>query len=200
MKPIRFAAILLGLALSFAARAADAPSLYHEDTFQPLTSDRKARAVGDLITVQVYEDASATSSADTTTGRAADVGAQVSLPLPHTSPFHGNHQAGASTSNDFSGKGQTERSGRVVAQITVPVVGRSPNGDLVIAGTQELEINGEKQRIHIEGRVRSADVSATNTVLSSRVADARLSVVGDGTLNDQQKPAWWQRLLTMFGL
>ena len=192
--------LLCALAAAQPAHANDGKSLYDEKKFQSLTADRKARQVGDLITVQVYEDATAVSSADTSTGRSADVGVGVTLPLPHTSPFHGTHSAHATTDNDFSGQGQTQRSGRVVAQLTVPVVAVADNGDLSIAGTQELEINGERQKIHIEGRVRALDITQANTVLSTHVAGAKLSIAGDGTVNDQQKPGWWQRLLTFFGV
>jgi len=194
------AAALSACAATISSRAADGRSLYREESFQPLTADHRARRVGDLLTIMVYEDASAVSTADTSTGRDADVGVTVTLPLPHTSPFHGTHKAGAGTSNDFRGQGQTERSGRVVAQLTVPVIAVSANGDLAIAGTQQLEINGEKQAIHIEGKVRAVDVTASNTVPSTRVAEARLSIAGDGTVTDQQKPGWWQRLLTLFGV
>jgi len=194
------AALLCALAGAPAAHAVDGKSLYDEKKFQSLTADRKARHVGDLITVQVYEDATAVSSADTSTGRNADVGVGLTLPLPHTSPFHGTHGAHATTDNDFNGTGQTQRSGRVVAQLTVPVVAVADNGDLSIAGTQELEINGERQKIHIEGRIRPLDVTQANTVLSTHVAEARLSIAGDGTVNDQQQPGWWQRLLTFFGV
>ena len=192
--------VLATLAIASPAQATDGKSLYDEKKFQSLTADRKAHQVGDLITVQVYEDATAVSSADTTTGRSADVGVGVTLPLPHASPFHGTHSAHATTDNDFNGQGQTQRSGRVVAQLTVPVVAVADNGDLDIAGTQELEINGERQKIHIEGRVRGLDVTQANTVLSTRLAGVRLSIAGDGTVNDQQQPGWWQRLLTLFGL
>ena len=200
MKLARIALAAAACAVVAPSWAGDGRSLYHEDSFQPLTSDRKAHHVGDLITVLVYEDASASTSADTSTGRDADVGVNLTLPLPHTSPFHGTHSAAAGTNSTFNGQGQTGRSGRVVAQLTVPVVGLTDNGDLDIAGTQVLEINNEKQTIHIEGKVRAVDVSAANTVLSTRVSEARLSIAGDGTLADQQKPGWWQRLLTWFGV
>ena len=200
MKLQRIAAFAAGILAAWPLWASDGPSLYREDSFRSLTADRKAHAVGDLITVVIAEDASASTSADTSTGRDADVGVTLQLPLPHTSPFHGTHSASAGTNNSFSGTGQTERNGRVVAQLTVPVVGVSPNGDLEIAGTQQLEINSEKQTIHIEGRVRALDVNQANTVLSTRVAGAKLSIVGDGTVNDQQKPGWWHRLLTLFGI
>ena len=194
------AALAATLMVALPCWATDGRSLYHEDSFQSLTADRKAHKLGDLVTVVVYEDASASSTADTSTGRDADVGVTVQLPLPHNSPFHGTHTASAGTNNTFSGTGATERSGRVVAQLTVPVTGLAPNGDLLIAGTQQVEINNEKQSIHIEGRVRTVDITESNTVLSTRVAQAQLSIVGDGTVTDQQKPGWWHRLLTLFGV
>ena len=200
MNPRILCVLLCALAGALPAHATDSKSLYDEKKFQSLTADRKARQVGDLITVQVYEEASATSSADTSTGRNADVGVGLQLPLPHTSPFHGTHSARATTDNNFNGTGQTQRSGRVVAQLTVPVVAVADNGDLLIAGTQELEINGERQKIHIEGRIRALDVTPANTVLSTHVSGAKLSIAGDGTVNDQQQPGWWQRLLTFFGI
>src|SRR5207245_2200204 len=110
------------------------------------------------------------------------------------------YQAGLATRNDFEGRGSTQRSGRVLGQLTVGVQQVLPNGDLQLAGTQELEINGERQMIRLEGRVRPQDVSDANTVLSTRVADARIAFVGDGVLAERQQPSWWHRLLTWFGL
>jgi flagellar L-ring protein precursor FlgH len=75
-----------------------------------------------------------------------------------------------------------------------------PSGDLVVAGEQLLEINNESQRISVEGRVRPQDVSDTNVVLSSRIANARIRYAGQGDLSDRQRPAWWQRFLTLFGV
>ena len=69
-----------------------------------------------------------------------------------------------------------------------------------MAGEQLLEINGEKQTIRAEGRVRPRDVTEQNIVLSSRMAEAKLAFVGDGVLGDMQRPRWWQRLLGLFGI
>jgi flagellar L-ring protein precursor FlgH len=84
--------------------------------------------------------------------------------------------------------------------LTVTVKGVAENGDLLIAGEQLLEINNERQQIKVEGRVRPHDISDVNTVLSTRIADAKISYVGDGDLADRQRPSWWHRLLTWFGL
>ena len=181
------------LLASMAAHAAPAVSLYDESQYRALTADRKARAVGDLVTVLIYENTSASTTADTNAGRSADVSASLKTPSR-------DRQVGLATNNDFEGRGSTQRSGRVLGQLTVTVRGVQPNGDLLLGGVQELEINGEKQTIKLEGRVRSQDINDTNTVLSTRIADARISLVGDGVLAERQKPSWWHRLVTWFGL
>jgi flagellar L-ring protein FlgH len=182
-------ALMLGVVLA----PVWAGTLYDPASYQSLTADRKARRAGDLVTVMIYENASASTTADTSAGHDAALSAAA-----HAGSRE--RRAGLGTGNDFEGRGRTERSGRVLGQLTVAVQEVAPNGDLLLAGVQELEINGEKQVIRLEGRVRSQDVSDANTVLSTRVADARISFAGDGVLAEHQKPSWWHRLLTLFGL
>lgn len=176
-----------------AARPRVRGSLYSDAQYQSLTSDRRRFQVGEVLTVLVYEESTATSSADTGANRDSQVG--VALALPHRS-----RSASLGMNNDFNGVGRTQRAGRVLAQITVLVREVLPNGDLRVGGEQLLEINGEKQTIRAEGRVRPRDVSEQNVVLSSRLAEAKLAFVGDGVLGDLQRPGWWQRFLTLFGL
>jgi flagellar L-ring protein precursor FlgH len=179
--------------LAFQQAPAGADSLYRPGTYQALTSDLRMRHVGDLMTVMVYENASASSAADTSTARAANVGVAV------RADRHA-HDGSIATSNQLDGRGRTQREGRVLAQLTVVIKEILPSGDLVVAGEQLLEINNESQRISVEGRVRPQDVSDTNVVLSSRIANARIRYAGQGDLSDRQRPAWWQRFLTLFGV
>lgn len=172
---------------------AAADSLYQPSTYQPMTSDLRPRKAGDLITVMVYENASASSTADTSAGRDATVG--IALQSPHKS-FSGAIKSG----NQTDGRGRTQREGKVLAQITVAIVAIGTNGDLFVRGEQMLEINNEKQQISVEGRIRPQDVSDTNVVQSTRLANARIRYSGEGDLSDKQRPAWWQRFLTMFGV
>jgi flagellar L-ring protein precursor FlgH len=172
---------------------AQADSLYRRGSYQALTSDLRMRHVGDLLTVMVYENASASSAADTTTARAANVGVQL------RADNHA-HSGSVATQNELDGRGHTQREGRVLAQLTVVIKEILPSGDLVVAGEQLLEINNESQRISVEGRVRPQDVSDTNVVLSNRIANARIRYSGQGDLSDRQRPAWWQRFLTLFGV
>jgi flagellar L-ring protein FlgH len=168
-------------------------SLYSEGSFQSLTSDRRLHRVGDLITVLIYENASASSSADTGAMRDGSVGVNVA----RTAVVR---NVGVNTSNEFSGVGRTQRAGRILAQLTVTVQDVAANADLMLAGEQQLEINGEKQVIRLEGRVRPRDVTELNTVMSTRIADARIAFIGDGVVADRQRPGWWQYVLGLFGL
>lgn len=183
--------VFLLLASANGATAGD--SLYRPDTYQALTSDLRARRIGDLITVMVYESASASSTANTTAARDANVGLNV----------QGSGErwdARINAGNQMDGRGRTEREGKVLAQITVSIRAIGERGDLTIAGEQVVDINNERQQISIEGQVRPQDVSDTNVVLSTRIANARIRYSGQGDVSDKQRPAWWQRLLSLFGV
>jgi len=173
---------------------AQAQSLYDESTFRPLTADNKAYRVGDVLTIQVVESAAASANADTATRRSNDISA--GLTRAHT-PAIG---VGLGNSGEFDGGGKTTRTGKLLAQLTVSVKQVLPNGDLQVAGEQLLLINDEQQRINVEGRVRPQDISDNNVVLSSRLAAARITYVGDGDLAERQKPAWWRQMLDWMGL
>lgn len=181
------------LAALCALGPASATSLYQPVSYQSFTSDLRPRRVGDLITVMVYESSSASSTANTSAGRDASVGVEVQ-------GGGQSHGAAARSNNQMDGRGRTVREGRVLAQITVAIRQIADGGDLLIAGEQLLEVNNERQQIKLEGRVRPQDVSDANVVLSTRIANAKISYAGEGDLANIQRPAWWQRFLTLFGL
>lgn len=185
------AAALLG------ASASGAVDLYREGDYRPLTADARAHRVGDSLTVLVMETSSAASTADTTSKRKTDLG------------ITGLWDVGLSTkkgeialdaNNGFGGAARTQRSGRLLAQITVTVTGIEPNGDLRVAGDQLVDINDEQQKIRIEGRVRRHDIGENNAVVSNRIAEAKIYYSGEGTLSEGQRPGFLSRVLTWLGL
>lgn len=184
---------ILALSLTALLPAAQAQSLYDAQTFRPLTADSKAFRVGDIVTIQVIENASATANADTDLKRSNSAGAQ--LNFRSTTPIAGAH---ATAEGQFDGGGQTARTGQLLAEISVTVREVLPNGDLLVSGEQLLVINEEQQRIDVEGRVRPADITDQNVVQSNRVADARITYVGEGDLASRQKPGWWHHFLDLF--
>lgn len=186
---------LAWLVLSTVAVAAHGQSLYEESSFKAPAADVKARRVGDVLTVQVLENSAASANADTGTRRSNNL--SVGVTHPNNGPGLG---ASIAAGGEFDGGGRTARAGKLLAQLTVSVKEVLHNGDLRIAGEQSLLINEEQQRINLEGRVRPQDVSDGNVVLSSRIADAKITYVGEGDLAARQKPAWWRQVLDWMGL
>lgn len=193
-RPLPVAAVTQREAEGGTVKAPRRTSLFADGRFQALTADRRGFKVGDLVTVMIYENASASSSADTGASRDAGVGVTLTRPSRPTSSLSG------STTNDFTGAGRTQRSGRILAQLTVAVKEVLSNQDLILVGEQQLDINGERQMIRLEGRVRPKDINELNTVPSSRVAEAKITFMGDGVVGERQRPGWWQQFLTLFGL
>jgi flagellar L-ring protein precursor FlgH len=175
-------------------RGASAESLYRAESYRPLTADNKAFRLGDVLTVQILENSSATTNADTSSRRKN--GLTADLTRAHIPTVN----LGASVGGEFDGGGRTQRAGRLLAQITVTVQEVLPNGELRVAGAQMLTINEEQQRIQLDGRVRPQDISDGNLVLSTRLADARITYVGEGDLSDRSRRAWWRRFLDAVGL
>lgn len=184
---------LLPLLLALCAGPAAADNLYNERTYRPLASDKRAHLPGDVLTVMIYESSSALTSADTQLQRRNDIG------IAARADRH-QHSASVGANNSFDGGGTVQRAGKLLAQMTVTVTGVASNGDLLVQGEQLLEINQDKQRIRVQGRVRPLDVSDTNTVMSYRLADARISYLGDGDLAERQRPGIWSRLFTWVGI
>lgn len=185
---------LSGMVLAAAAACAQADSLYKPHSFQALTSDRKAAAVGDVLTVQVVENSSATTTADTATRRSS--GAGLAIDSTRGSSLHARLDA----HGDFDGGGSTRRANRFLAALTVSVREVLPNGDLRVEGEQVLSLNEERQTVRVQGRVRRIDISEGNIVLSSRLADAQITLVGDGDLTERQRRSWWKRAIDWMGL
>ncbi|GAB7541605.1 flagellar basal body L-ring protein FlgH [Cupriavidus sp. 8B] len=196
LRQTRFAgAVLLALCTMGNITQASAESLYGEQTYRPLIADNKAFRVGDVITVQVYENSSATTSTDTTSQRKNNLNVGVNT-LPTGRQFGGS----VAVSGDFDGGGTTQRANKLLATLTVSVREVLPSGDLKVGGEQLLTVNDEQHKVTVEGRVRPQDISDGNVVLSTRLAEAHINYVGDGELSDRQRRAWWRKLLDLLGL
>jgi len=162
-----------------------------------LFADPKAANIGDVLTVIIAESASATNQTATSTDKSNQ--AQVSSTVPGAGnilSFIPLHSLQSSASNQYQGRASTSRSAQLTARITVTVVGKKPNGDLIIEGSRNLKINGETEAIYLSGTVNPASVAADNTILSSSVGDLQLEYTGKGTLTQGSRPGLFVRLLS----
>jgi len=187
------AVLVAALTTSLSVCIAHAEGLYREDSYRSLIADNKAYRVGDVLTVQVFENSTATSTADTGTRRKNALNAS----LTHGPKTVG--QTGIGVDSDFDGGGTTQRTNRVLATISVTVREVFPNGELKVAGEQMLTVNEELQKVSLEGRVRPLDISEGNIVLSTRLADARITYLGEGDLAERSQRAWWRKFLDAVG-
>jgi len=164
-------------------------------------SDIKARRVGDIVTVLIAEQASASKNATTATDRTSSISAGISSLFGLENSI-ANRNANitpssllsASSSNAFSGGGTTTRTENLAATLTTQVIKVYPNGNLKIRGGKSVTVNNENQIIYLTGIVRSFDVTADNTVDSSNILNAQITYTGKGALSDKQKPGWLMRI------
>jgi flagellar L-ring protein FlgH len=166
--------------------AAEATSLYNPDRARSMFTERKARAVGDVITVQIIESTIASQDAD------SDVQKQVSAQAEGGSGLFGLFdripKATLGGSVSHKGSGSTTRSSRLVSTITCRVVAVTPNGQLVVTGERSVRVNADTQTVRFQGVVRPEDVDTANSVPSSLVADAKVEVVGKGPISRLSRP------------
>jgi flagellar L-ring protein precursor FlgH len=167
---------------------------------RPMFADRKAARVGDILTVVVLETAAAQSSQKKSTSSSANVEAGVEQFLfPPSISRLGTHKgtlpaARFGGGNDFDGGGQVNNSQTLSARAAVLVTAVLPNGNLVVEGVRRVVSAGETQHVVLHGIVRTDDVSPSNTVISSNIADARVEFISEGSLTDAQRKGWLARL------
>jgi len=160
-----------------------------------LAEDLKARRRGDIITVVISEQASASKQASTGTKRGSSISAGIPKLLGLETTGIRNWAdlsdlLNASFSSKFDGTGSTSRQETLQATISAKVVDVIPNGNLLIEGRRNVKVNNEDQIIVLTGTVRGRDVSSENTINSALIADARIAYSGKGIISDRQKPGW----------
>lgn len=166
-----------------------------------LTADRKARTVGDILTVAIFEKSSASKEATTETGRDSNISADLTKLFGLETKLGAIGNLGmdptdlidATSSNSFSGSGKTSRAEDLVASLTTQIVQIYPNGNLRIAGNKTVTVNNEMQIVKLSGIVRETDISPFNVIDSKNILNSRIYYSGQGIISDKQKPGWLMR-------
>jgi len=182
------------------ARAtAETPRANNWSWMSSLMLDHRARNVNDLVTIRVIESISASGSADAATSKSssADLGITALFGIEKKLPkiIDPTSLVGAAGNTDFKGSGATTRSGELTAMMTARVSDVLPNGDLVVEGVRELDVNGDRQIVVLTGVVRTYDINAQNVVMSTSIGQLRIRYFGRGLTQDNLKPGWLIRAL-----
>lgn len=168
-------------------------SLYQTAYGVSLFNDRKAHFVGDIITVTLSENTVSKKSSKVNVKKDnATVFNGGAGTLLGTDPSAGkfNLATNVSQKRNFGGDAGADQSNSLSGAITVTVAEVLPNGNLVVRGEKWITLNRGDEFIRISGIVRPDDVQTDNTVLSTRLANAKISYSGTGTLADSQNMGW----------
>lgn len=170
-------------------------AIFHTGYSGGLFSNPTARNVGDVVTVVLEEATTAQKSSQTDTSKTTkdSLGAPTVLGMPVT--IHGTSvlSGALNNANSFSGAGDSKQSDSLVGDISVTVVKRLSNGNLVIDGQKEIDLNQGSEFIRLQGVIRPVDIAPDNTIPSTEVADARIAYGQHGALNDANAPGLLSR-------
>ncbi|MDZ7282807.1 flagellar basal body L-ring protein FlgH [Sphingomonas sanguinis] len=180
--------------LAIALLAAPVPdNLFRGSAWSALANDQRAQALGDAITIVVFQSTDARNSAQNNSRKATDAAAGLDAGAI-------DERARATLGGGFAGRGEARRSERLVTRLSAVVTQVLPNGDLVVTGRQRMAINGEHTEIGVRGRIRVADIGPDNSVLSSRIADAEIDYGGRGFVTRGSRPGIINRVFSFLGL
>jgi flagellar L-ring protein precursor FlgH len=162
-----------------------------------LSSDLRSRNVDDVVTIVVQESASAVSTGQSKTSRASTAKAAItSAAGPKAAAGALANLLNSNSSQALDGEGTTSRQTNLTTTISARVTHVLVNGNLVVEGTRNLNVNSENQVITIRGVIRPIDLDTTNTVPSARLANMELQVNGKGIVNDAiRRPNFLYRLI-----
>lgn len=197
--------ILAVLALIMTDQKLLADSLYPAEGTSSIYNEKRARRVGDVITVNIQEDTNATQAASSQEQKASSlaIGAGTGFMGAGTygnNLLNTNTQIGLGASAAHQGQGTSSRSTTITGQMTAKIVSVLPSGNYLIEGNRYVEVNEEKQTVEITGEIRPDDISSENTVSSLRVANAKIKITGTGPASETAKPGLLTRVLGWLGL
>ncbi|QCI24978.1 flagellar basal body L-ring protein FlgH [Buchnera aphidicola (Rhopalosiphum padi)] len=169
--------------------------------YQPLFEDHRSHNIGDIITVVLQENISASNSSSSNLTRDGTANVGVTVTPGKLNPVLGfdinDNKTGIDSigKNDFSGKGSNSAKNTFTGLITVTVQNVLPNGNLKVIGEKQVAINQGTEFIRFSGVINPNDINKNNLVASTQVADTRIEYVSNNRINDIQKMGWLQRFL-----
>ncbi|WOJ88643.1 flagellar basal body L-ring protein FlgH [Methylocapsa polymorpha] len=162
-------------------------------------SDPRAAKIGDVVTVNIAINDSATFGNATDRSLNAQVNAAFDYKLGvNKNTFELNPQFTSSALSSTQGQGSIDRSEKIQLSVAAVVTDVLPNGNLIVSGSQEVRVNFELRLLNVAGIVRPRDISKDNTISYDKVAEARISYGGRGRIMEVQQPAIGQQIYDWF--
>jgi flagellar L-ring protein precursor FlgH len=163
--------------------------------WRPLFEDRRARQVGDTLTVSIEESTSASKAGGNKAERASKLGQKASA-VSGKLNYLGRAGLNFESTSAFEGKGATSENNSFVGAMSVTVLDVLANGNLIVAGEKQVAIGDSEEFIRFSGVVNPT-MMIGNSVRSTQVADARLEYRSRGTIDDAMRPGWFSRAISV---
>ncbi|WP_051443338.1 flagellar basal body L-ring protein FlgH [Curvibacter gracilis] len=178
------------------AAPASAGSLFRTSAYRPAFEDRRARLVGDVVTVQIVESVTATTKVSTDTARKSNTSSGISAFPFLSSSTASKLNLGATTDSSFSGKGDVEAANTFTGTITTTVIDVLPNGHLVVSGEKQIGLNQTVDVMKFSGTVDPRSLQPGSIVASTQVANVRIHSRGRGGADEAQTIGWLSRFFS----
>ena len=178
------AALAMAFTVSaIAVPAVSAQSLWSDNgSSYNVFADRKARQIGDILTIVISESTSLSATKASSNSKSGNVSLSTGVGI-----FDFLKAASASGSDSFKANGAATSKNTTSGNVTVTVVDVQPNGNMTVEGTQSIWQYRNEHKITFRGVCRQDDVSANNTIMSTKIADATVKFDGKGPLNSKQR-------------
>ncbi len=171
-------------------------SLFQNASYRPSFEDRRARQVGDTLTIRIVENVTASQKSSSTANRTSSIDGSITavpgMKFPGTAAEN-NFRIGAASEADFSGKGGTEAANTFSGSITTTVAEVLPNGHLVVTGEKQIGLNHNVDVLRFTGTVDPLAILPGSIVNSSAVANVRVESKGRGPQHEAQTVGWLTR-------
>jgi flagellar L-ring protein precursor FlgH len=171
-------------------------SLFQSVGYRPSFEDRRARIVGDTVTIQIVENVTASQKSTSTNNRTSSIAAGITavpgFNFPGTAAEN-QTRIGATSASDFAGKGGTESANTFSGSITATVSEVLPNGHLVVVGEKQIGVNQNVDVLRFTGTIDPRSILPGNVVSSTQVANVRVESKGRGAQNEAQTVGWLTR-------
>jgi flagellar L-ring protein precursor FlgH len=168
-------------------------SIYQPGISRTLFEDRRARYVGDTMTITITETTSASTASSTNVSRTGSISA--AIPTIQGLPGKSLQGISLSANSAISHAGDGDAAARNVftGNIAVTVVEVLPNGNLLVSGEKQVSIGQGTEYIRLSGVVNPYFISTANTISSTNVADARIEYKAAGVISEAQVMGWLAR-------
>jgi len=164
-------------------------SLWRDDgRLVRMATDYKASQVGDLVTILVAQDLSATSAGNVATDRSLKASSGIDALAGGVDVSDMQNLLTLRSSQTLAGKAQATSQSSLRTRLAGRVAAVLAEGTLVVEAERQITMNNERQTILLRGLVRPGDIAPDNSVSSNAIGNLELELKGKGVISDGTRP------------